>query len=280
MATTAETIFDHMASTATQEAALAELAPNPDSAALLRAETTSGSKVAIHRWYMWLFAYVAKIQQDLFDRFRVEVDELAKDGHYGTRRWFVSRAKRFQYGHVLQFTELDAGYAVDDPAARIVTHAAVVELANRVIVKVAKAAGTGLAKLDPPELVAVNDYFQELRPPVQVSVLTADADRLRILGQVVVDGQLPLNATQAEVVFYVNQYLRTLAFGGAVRVTDLKAAMLKAAGVVDVRIDRVEVRTTGPWVVIPRIYNTYAGHAVVDPSHPITGSMTWPVGLQ
>lgn len=279
MATTA-TIYDHMANAATQEAALAELAPSPDTTAQLQSELSSGSKVAIHRLFMWLFAYASKLQQDLFDRFRVEVDELAKDGHYGTRRWFVSRAKRFQLGHVLQFTELDAGYAVDDPAARIVTHAAVVELANRVIVKVAKAAGTGLAKLTPEELVAVNDYFQELRPPVQVSVLTADADRLRIFGQVIVDGQLPLSGVQAEVMYHLGVYLRTLAFGGAVRVTDLKQAMLEAAGVVDVRIDRVEVRTTGPWVLIPRIYHTYAGHAVIDPAFAPTAIMTWPVGLQ
>ncbi len=276
--TTTETIYDHMAQAATAEAALAGLAPNSDSSAQLQAQLNSGSTVDIHRLLMRLFAYCAKLQQDLWDRFRVETEALAKDGHFGTRRWFVAKAKRFQMGHVLQFTDLDAGYATDDPAARIVTHAAVVELANTVVVKVAKQAGTGLQPLTTEELLAVNDYFQELRPPVQVQVLTAPADRLRITGSVVYDGQATLSAVQAAVNYELREYLRTLAFGGVVRNTDLKAAMLRAQGVVDVRLAQVEVRTTGPWVEVPRAHFTYAGHAIVDPSYPVTSTLAWQVG--
>lgn len=276
--TTVETIYDSMATQAASDAALAGLAPNPDSAAQLQSDMSSGSKVDIHRLVMRLFAYAAKLQQDLFDLFKVEVENLAKDGHYGTVRWFVSRAKRFQMGHVLVFTDLDAGYTVDDPASRIVTHAAVVELANQVTIKVAKAAGSGLQPLDPAELIAVNDYFQELRPPVQVLVLTAPADRLRLTGSVVYDGQATLAGVQAAVNFALRQYLRTLDFGGVVRVTDLKEVMLAAAGVVDVRLTNVEVRTTGTWVNVPRVHYTYAGHAELDASYPITSTLAWQVG--
>lgn len=276
--TSVEQIYDHMSSAAATDAALAGLAPNPDSSAQLQADLNSGSKVAIHRLLMRLFAYAAKIQQDLLDRFKVEVEDLSKDGHFGTRRWFVAKAKRFQMGHSLIFTDLDAGYAVNDPAARIVTHAAVVELANQVTVKVAKAAGTGLQPLSATELLAVNDYFQELRPPVQVLVLTAPADRIRLTGTVVYDGQATLAAVQADVNFKLRQYLSTLDFGGVVRVTDLAKAMLLAAGVVDVRLLQAEVRTTGPWANIPRVHYTYAGHAELDSAFPITSTLAWQVG--
>ena len=278
MATTSEAEFDNMASLATQQAALAQLTPNPDTAAQLQSDLSTTSRVGIHRLLMWLFAYCAKLQQDLFDRFRIETDNLAKDGHYGTIRWFVSRAKRFQLGHALVFTELDAAYAVDDPPARIVTHSAVIERANVVVVKVAKAAGTGLAKLDPTEVLAVNDYFQELKPPVQVVVLTADADLIRLYGAVVYDGQLGLGAVQAAVTAAVRQYLRTLDFGGVIRNTDLKEAMRSAAGVVDVRLDYVQVRTTGPYVTIPRVHYSYAGHAAIDAANPLTSTLQWQVG--
>ena len=276
--TTTETIYDHLASEAATEASLVGLAPNPDSAAQLAASLSSGSKVDIHRLVMRLFAYAAKLQQDLFDLFKVEVENLAKDGHYGTVRWFVSRAKRFQFGHALVFTDLDAGYAVDDPAARIVTHSAVVELANQVTVKVAKAAGTGLQPLTPEELLAINDYFQELRPPVQVMVITAPADRIKLIGSVVYDGQTGMAAVQASVNLALRNYLKRLDFGGVVRVTELKAAILSAPGVVDVRLTNVEVRTTGPWVNVPRIHYTYAGHAEIDTSSPISSTLTWEVG--
>jgi hypothetical protein len=267
-----------MASEAAQEAALAELSPNPDTVTQLRAEVNAGSKVSVWRLLMWVVAYASKLQQDLFDRFKVEVADLAKDGHFGTRRWFVAKAKLFQVGHTLVFTDLDAGYDTIDVPARIVTHAAVVELANVVVVKVAKAQGTGLAKLTTPELVAVNDYFQELRPPVQVTVLTADPDLLRLTGTVVYDGQVPLGGVQSAVQAAITQYLRTLDFGGVVRLTDLKEAMVAAFGVVDVRLDLVEVRTTGPFVNIPRVHYTYAGHAALDAAFPIITSMQWQVG--
>jgi hypothetical protein len=267
-----------MASEAAQQAALAELTPNPDSAAQLQAELSAGSKVSVWRLLMWVVAYVMNRQVDLFDRFRVETADLAKDGHFGTRRWFVAKAKQFQFGDTLIFTDLDAGYATVNPAARIVTHAAVVEMANVVVVKVAKAAGTGLAKLDPPELVAVNDYFQELRPPVQVTVLTADADRIRLTGAVVYDGQQALPGVQSSVQYALTQYLKSLEFGGVVRVSDLQEVMLSAFGVIDVRIDIAEVRTTGLFSSIPRIHYTYAGHAVLDSAFPITSTMTWQVG--
>ncbi|MCW5900497.1 MAG: hypothetical protein KIT10_14630 [Flavobacteriales bacterium] len=271
-------IYEHMASEATQQTALAELSPNPDSAAQLQADVNSGSKVAIHRLYMWIYAYVSKVQQFLWEQFRRDTEALAKNGHYGTRRWFVSRAKRFQMGHVLILEEKDATYAVDDPSARIITHAAVVELANMVVVKVAKAAGSGLTQLTPEERTAVDDYFQELRPPVQVTVLTAAADRIRLTGQVVYDGQTALSAVKASVTFEVGQYLKTLDFGGAVRITDLKAAMLRGQGVVDVRLTNCEVRTTGPWINVPRVHYTYAGHAVLDAEFPISTFMQWQVG--
>lgn len=272
-------IYNHLANQATVQAALSELTPNPDTATQLQTEVSASSTVGVHRLLMWVYAYVSKLQQDLWDLFRTETEALAKDGHFGTRRWFVAKAKRFQLGHTLVFTELDAGYAVDDPAARIVSHAAVVEMANLVVVKVAKPAGTtGLQRLAPAELVAVNDYFQELRPPVQVNVLTADPDRIRIYGSVVYDGQLSLGGVQAGVLVQLRDYLRTLDFGGVVRLTDLKAAMLQATGVVDVRMDRVEVRTTGDWLNIARVHYTYAGHAAMDTGFPVTATMQWQVG--
>ena len=278
MAASTEEVYAHMASAATEQAALAALSPNPDSPLTLATDASSGSRVSIHRLLMRVVAYCMVRQQDLFDRFKVEVADLAKDGHFGTRRWFVAKAKAFQYGDTLVFSDLDAGYATVNPAARIITHAAVVELANNVIIKVAKAAGTGLVKLTATERTAVNDYFQALRPPVQVTVLTADADRIRLSGAVVFDGQQPLSGVQAGVQLALTQYLQSLAFGGVVRISDLKAAILAVSGVVDVRLRLVEVRTTGPWTNIPRVHYTYAGHAVIDPAYPITSSLSWQVG--
>lgn len=277
MATT-EQVYDSIAFVASQEAALAQLSPNPDTTAQLRADLNSGSKVSVWRLFAWLFAYASKVQHDLWDRYREDVLELAANGHYGTRRWFVAKALAFQYGDTLVMTEMDGGYAADNPSARIITHAAVTEQANRVVVKVAKAAGAALAKLDPPELLAANDYFQALRPPVQVIVLTADPDRLRLTGSVVYDAQTPLLATKSAVQQAIADYLMRLEFGGVMRITDLKQAMLSVPGVIDVDLTLVEARGIGPFNAVSRVYYSYAGHMVTDPSFPITSTMQWQTG--
>lgn len=278
MATTTNTIYNWLAQRVAEQPTLAGLSPHPDSSAQLSSVLSSGSRVAVWRLLLWCVAYVHKVQEDNFDRFRAEVAGLAKEGHYGTRRWFVAKAKAFQLGHVLQFTPLDAGYDTDDPAARIVAQAAVVELANVVVVKVAKTSGDSLTKLTNAELVAVSDYFQEIRPPVQVTVLTADADRVRLTGSVVYDGQQPVAGVQAAVDLALKAYFKGLDFGGVITLTSIRRTILAVPGVVDLRLDAVHVRTTGPWQPIPRVHYTYAGHAVIDPAEPITSSLQWAQG--
>lgn len=279
MSTSTAQIYEAISSHLAQQEGLAGLTPNPDSAAQIQADLSSGSRVSIHRLLMWVVAYAMRLQQALWERFRKETEDLAADGHYGTRRWFVARAKAFQFGHVLVMTDKDAHYAVDAPEARIVTHAAVAEMANLVVVKVAKSVGGGLVQLSPPERTALAEYFHRLRPPVQVTVLTAPADRVRITGQIVYDGQYDLSAVQAAVAFEVREYLGRLDFGGAVRNSDIVQAIARASGVVDVRMIAVMVATTGPWVTVPRVHYTYAGHARLDAGAPLSSSMTWQVGV-
>lgn len=282
MSATVDEIYNSIATAASQEEALTNsgFPAVADTAMQLRSDVSSGSTVSTWRLFVWLFAYASKVLQDLWEAYRSETVEMAKDGHFGTRRWFVAKAKAFQFGHVLVLSDLDAGYAVDDPASRIVTHAVCVEQANTVTVKAAKAAGAGLQKLAPEEALALNAYFQQLRPPVQVVVLTADADKLKLSGTVIYDADVPLSATQAAVTLAISSYLNTLDFAvkGALRVTDLRASMLGVPGVVDVQLTTVEARSIGPFMVVGRVYYSYAGYMVIDPGSPISASMTWQAG--
>lgn len=278
MSESIDRIYEEITTQAGQEAALAELTPTPDTAEQLRSDLSSSSTVSVWRLFAWLFAYASKIQQDLFDRYKVDVMALSRDGHYGTRYWWVAKAKAFQMGHTLVMTSLDGGYAVDDPGARIITHAAVAERANLVQVKVAKGTSMPLQKLTPAELSAVNDYFQHLRPTVQVQALTGDPDAVKITGTVVYDPETPIMAVQSAVKVALEQYLGALDFGGVVRLTDMRSTMLGVAGVVDVVFTLVEARSTGPFRPVQRIYTSFAGHAQLDPYSSIISTITWQQG--
>ncbi len=272
-----EVEYNAMVAEQAMEEALVDLPA--DSYAQLKTDLTSTSTVSRWRLLLSVVAYHIALLRAQWGIYRRDVVELAKDGHFGTRRWFVSKALAFQAGHSLVFTDLDAGYAVDDPASRIVTHAACVEMANRVIVKVAKAAGTGLQALNGEEYTAIQDYFSDLRPPVQVSVLTAAPDKCRMYGQVIYDPQaITLSAVRAACTLSARTYLQSLEFGGVMRVTDLRAALLATPGVVDVRLDRVQCRSIGPYVTVPRIYQSYAGHMALDSASPMAGTLGWAAG--
>lgn len=278
MATTTDEVYDQIADTASQEVALAELSPSPDTADQLREELSSGSTVSVWRRFAWLFAYAAKVQQDLWDRYRIDVMALSRDGHYGTRWWYIAKAKAFQMGDTLVMTSLDGGYATDNPAARIITHAAVAERANLVQVKVAKGIAAPLQKLTATELTAVNDYFQHLRPTVQVQCITGDPDSVKITGTVVYDPETPVMAVQSAAKLALDAYLSTLDFGGVMRLQDMRAAMLAVAGVVDVVFGLVEARSTGPFRPVQRLYHSYAGHMQLDPYSSIISTITWQQG--
>lgn len=273
-----DTIYNSIADAASQEVALAELSPNPDTSDQLRADLSSGSTVSGWRLFARLFAYASFVQESLWERYKVDVKALSRDGHYGTKWWYIAKAKAFQLGHTLVMTSLDGGYAVDDPGARIVTHAAVAERANLVQVKVAKGTATPLQKLIPDELAAVNDYFLHLRPTVQVQCITGDPDSLKITGTVVYDPETPIMAVQSAVKQALDHYLATLDFGGVMRLADLRAAMMAASGVVDVVFVLVEARSTGPFRPVQRIYQSYAGHMQLDPYSSIISTITWQQG--
>ncbi len=273
-----ESIYNSIASAASQEAALAELSPNPDTADQLRADLSSGSKVSVWRLFAWLFAYASSVQQALWERYRKDVMDLSRDGHYGTRWWYIAKAKAFQLGHALVMTSLDGSYAVDDPGARIITHAAVAERANLVQVMVAKGTATPLQKLTPDELAAVNDYFQHLRPTVQVQCITGDPDSVKVTGAVVYDPETPIMAVQSAVKQALDSYLSTLDFGGVMRIQDLRSAIMAVQGVVDVVFALVEARSTGPFRPVQRLYQSYAGHMQLDPYSSIISTITWQQG--
>lgn len=278
MATTTDRIYDQIASVASQEAALGELGPSPDTADQLRADLNSGSTVSPWRLFAWLFAYASSIQQALWTRYKKDVADLSRDGHYGTKWWYIAKAKAFQMGDTLIMTSLDGGYATENPAARIVTHAAVAERANLVQVKLAKGITAPLQKLTPEELAAVNDYFQHLRPTVQVQCLTGDPDSIKITGTVVYDPETPIMAVQSAVKQALDSYLGMLDFGGVMRIQDLRSVIMAVQGVVDVVFTLVEARSTGPFRPVTRLYHSYAGHMQLDPYSSIISTITWQQG--
>jgi hypothetical protein len=261
------------------ETAVADLGGNAQTAADFKeAMLSNPSSVAITAFQMWLVALAMYTQQVLWRVFKSETIELALDGHFGTRRWWVAKALKFQYGYDLSFTDKDGIYTAIDEAAQIVEQAAVDESAFRVIVKVVRLNGDLYTKLTADQLLAFQDYCDELAPAgIKVEARSVDPDRLKLKGKIICDAMQGVPVIKSEVELAIDKYLISLDFNGVFNITKLKAVILAVPGVEDVQLDTIEGRTSAQsnFVPITRVRRTFAGYMKIDSSFPLNSNLQY-----
>ena len=263
---TVEEIYNEITAEQALQSSLSDLDTSGDTATSLQNDVSNGSKVGRHRLIKWVVAYAMWTQRVLFEIFKIDVKDLAKDGHFGTARWFVATALRFQYGDQIVLTAKDFSYPVITTANQIVAKASVTELGYKVILKAVKQGGTGFSALNADERTALQDFFDEMRPPVTVEVRSAQADRVRIYGEVICDAKQGIANIQSNSEAAIVSYVANLDFNGVFSVNKMREAVLDLPGVIDFLVTQVDSRIEGSsnWTNVPRITNTYAGHMLVD----------------
>lgn len=274
---TVEEIYDDITAAQAAEGALADVDVSGDTATSLQQDISNGSRVARHRIIKWVVAYVMWAQRFLFELFKVETRELARDGHYGTPRWWVATMLAFQYGYDLTFTPKDSYYEVIDPSAQRIKLCAVVELGHKVVLKVAKPSGSGFTNLSQPELIAAQDYANEKGPPMIIEVRTARADDVRIYGTVVCDAKQGVPGIKSNVEAAIDAYLITLAPQGAIRLTDIRNAVFSVNGVVDFVLTQCDTKPWGSplWRNLERARITFAGHCRIANAWPLDETLNY-----
>ena len=236
------------------------------------AALTSPSATALHRLWRYVVRVCMQVLETNWDRHRADVDAIVARAPAGTTTWYADRAKEFQKddGSLAVLPNGAIGYATVDLAARIITQATAKEnaLSGKLFLKLAKdgpTAGT-LAALSAAELVQARGYFaQRGFAGVRLEIVSRDADRLQVAGNVYYNPLLDVATVQAGVVTAVQQYLASLDFDGLVYVTRLTDAIQAVPGVRDVAPLVVSARV-GAALPVPfaRVYETAAGYIVPD----------------
>jgi hypothetical protein len=236
------------------------------------AALNSPSATAIYRLWKFVVAYAIFTLETLMDRFRADVDAIVARAPVGTPAWYADRALEFQLGDTLMVRPDGAiGYAPDASGAKIVTRATAKENAQtgKLFIKVAKNGPTPgtLAPLDDAtELVQVRGYFDRLRfAGTRLEVVTSEADRLRLYGQVYYDPLLDVASVKAAVAQAIRDYLQRLEFDGQLYLSRLVDAIQAVNGVRDVLLTEAKARLgSAPLITINRVYETAAGYIVED----------------
>ena len=277
-------IYDALAAEKAAQSELAALQPNMDTAQGLLTDLTTPSRVARWRLMLWVVAVGTWVLEQLWDRFRAEVEELAQRSAVGTRRWYVDQARAFQFGYELELVNGVFRYAEDDAAARIVARAAVVEQSGIVLLKVAREVSGALAPLSVPQLIAFAAYINQIKMAgTQVNLLSLNPDLLKVQFTVYYD-PLVLTATGAlitapsvrPVEVAIREYIAALPFNGELRLTNLVDAVQRAQGVVDPRLTSAEARSgLASYQPVVDAYVAVAGHMVIDPLNDLPANITY-----
>ena len=229
------------------------------------------STTSIYRLLERSVAAAIWVFEGMLTRFQADIAELVNGAPVGTLKWYVDRALEFQANTNL--TDLKARdnrvqYVPVDATKRLITRAAAVETGNKVTLKVAKAQGTagGLQPLSDAERQQVLAYFDRLRPAgIQLEVLSAQADRLRVEGSVYFNPLLNKADVKKGVEDAIAGYLAALPFNGLLLVSRLEDAIQAVPGVTDVSLTTVQARSVaGLEAAFTRAYYAKAGYIVPE----------------
>jgi len=192
-------------------------------------------------------------------------------------RWYEDQALVWQYGHDLEWINDDHwGYAIEDPAAKIVKAVSATESeeTGTIVIKVAKQVNGYLEPLSDPEVEHLGQYWKRNKDAgVQVAIVTAEADVLKFEATVVrnrlilaQDGTLLRDSAVNPLLNALAEYLDNVPFNQVIRITDIEAAAKGAEGIIDFVIISLHIRPgdTLDWALVDREVIPSSGFARID----------------
>lgn len=317
MARTLTQIYNSLIADKESNTDLDGLTPNPESLSTLftyenfksLANTAirklSKSKVSIWRLVMFVCTYAIWMQEQLYDLFIEEVDELTANREYGQQPWYTEKAKEFQLGDQLEWLDDSYyGYSNIDEDLQIVTQAATTVSNGMVYVKAAKGVIGSLEKLTTDELAAFERYMKGSQEAyaedgiapagTQLTVISTDPDELKMAIEVFYDaivldsnGVLLSDGTTTPVEDAITDYIQQIPFDSKFRLIDLVDTIQDATGVVNVVVNSCDGKnSTQAWVDATDIttttgqqYVTYAGYLKMGDDYGLDGYYDYPTNL-
>jgi len=241
-------------------------------------DTVNWSRRNIIRLFCYSFAICTAYVEQLMDALQLSLETTAAKTPAASQLWIQAKMFLFQYStanpQVIQLINMVPQYLTVDPTLNIITACAVSSsVPNEVVVKVARTITGSLAALASGELVAAQAYINTIGDAgVNYQVQSTNPDRIMIAADIYYSGQYSLiSGTVVTTLVSFLQNLSLTNFDGAIKVTDLEAAIRSVTGVNDVVLRNVKVRgdstlyANGIYIVsnsttIQRQWNTIAGY--------------------
>lgn len=204
------------------------------------------SQAAIYTLWKYVFSTALWFEETLWDTFKTEIETVITNAVVGTDEWVKFEVLKFQYDtvtpQIVQLVDFVPSYNPIDESLQIITRASVNTLTNKVV-------SVKVAKEDPPialdalELSSLQGYLDDISfAGVEYNVQSLTSDKIFLEAEVFYDGQYT-STISANVIDAINLYLSNLPFNGYVRISDVEDAIQSVAGVVDIVISNLALRS-------------------------------------
>ncbi len=271
--------YDLIASEANNRTELLALEPNPDSAQTFLNDITSVSKVAEHRFWIWIMAFISWVLDTMQVQHESEIANILSAGRYGTFPYYVETSLAFQLGDAQEFINDEFVYPEINDAKRIVKYADASGKGKLVNIKIAKDLAGLPVKLTDVEKSAFESYFSNHEVPgITYSITSTDPDLMKLELDIIYNPQLLTSSgilisdnTTKPVEIALQSYLNQIKFNSKFETVDLIDYLQSAAGVVRPYIVSAEAKPSGgTYSDIDRNYQPIAGYIIIDPANPVT----------
>lgn len=231
-------------------------------------ELNSTSKVAIWRLWVYIFSFFSKTIRELFEGFKIWVEDFFSRNQIGTLNWWLSELFKFQYGDEIEFIDGKFKYAVIDETKQITKQAAI-EIQNRILlVKVAKDDGSGnLTAFAPAEKTAIEGYIHKIKlPGTFIQVISQDAALLNINYKIYYNSEITEAEITANVEEAINDYLINIVFNAEFSPTKLTDELQKIQGINNPVFQSAEAKEqfSTEWITINDYYTAISGYMTLN----------------
>lgn len=207
------------------------------------AELNSTSKVAVWRLWVYITAFVIHTLERIFDQHRKEISEQIRTQKIFSLPWYRDMALRFQYGFTLVYERdyYDNTGKTDEEISqsKIVKYAAISEIDNVLILKIATEKNGELQRINDDEETAFAHYMSRVKAAgVEIRIINAEPDLLSIDMVVLYDplvmkkdGTLIQNPSEKPMESAIKEYLKLLPFNGELVLAHLTDHLQQVQGV-------------------------------------------------
>lgn len=277
-------IYDSITTEKQTMTTLNGLLPSIDDSQTLLTDLTTASRVAIWRLWAFIIAVAIWTHENIWDKFKEEIEVLVASIIPGTTIWYRDQALKFQYQYdasvppsfnyyQLQYINGKYQYSTIDATKRIITQVAVIEVNGLLIFKLSKASGP----LNSDELLAFFEYMRKVRfAGTNFQIISANPDLLKIAYDVYYDPLVPLPTVKTGVETAINDFISSLPFDGKLNLTKLTSKIEEAYGVVDPILTTAEAKYGSiPYTAIIKNYTANAGIMIIDPAFPLSSQINY-----